>query len=58
MTPEQKPIITIKEARKLLGREYADLTEQQVEQFIAELDFMADIVIKRIKKELSVPKST
>lgn len=43
--------------RKLLGKEYADLTEQQVEQLIVEVELMAEITIKEVKRKLVVPNS-
>ncbi len=49
-------IITIKEARKLLGKAYTTVSDAQVESIINDLEFMAEITLKHLKK--SVPKST
>lgn len=57
MQDEQKTIITIKEMRELLGKEYADFSDREVEAVIFEVELMAEITIKRIKQDL-VPKST
>lgn len=58
MQDEQKTIITIKEMRELLGKEYADLSDRKVESVIFEVELMSEIAIKHIKKHLLVPKST
>lgn len=53
-----KPLITVKEARKLLGNEAKRLTDKEVEQFIVEQSFVASIIVKNIKNNLTVPEST
>lgn len=44
--------------RKLLGKEYADISDSEVDTVTVQLELMAEITIKRIKKDLLVPKST
>ena len=45
-------IISIKEARKLLGKKMSDrLTDAQVEEMITQLDFLAELFIKSNKKK-------
>ena len=50
-------IISIKEARKALGKDYKDFPDDLIEQMILELGFIAEIVIKHQRKEV-VPKYT
>ena len=58
MQDEQKTIITIKEMRELLGKEYAGFSDREVEMVIIEVELMSEIAIKHIKQHLLVPKST
>lgn len=58
MNSKQDKIITISEMRKLLGKEYAGISDSEVDTVIVQLELMAEITIKRIKKDLVVPKST
>lgn len=60
MLPTQrKHIITVKETRTQLGKEYADATDQEIEVIIVGLELMAEIAIKEIKKSLNmVPNSS
>ncbi len=44
-----KPIITVKEARKLIGTEANGLTDSEVLQIIQELTQLADIYISSLK---------
>lgn len=44
-------IISVKEARKLMGKEAEKYTDEQVIKIITDLDLMADIAIKQIKKK-------
>lgn len=58
MNSKQDKIITTSEMRKLLGKEYASISDSEVDTVIVQLELMAEIAIKRIKKDLAVPKST
>ncbi len=58
MNSKQDKIITTNEMRKLLGKEYARNSDREVDTVTVQLELMAEIVIKRIKKDLVVPKST
>jgi uncharacterized protein YutE (UPF0331/DUF86 family) len=51
-------IISTNEMRKLLGKEYADISDSEVDTTIVQIELMVEIAIKRIKKDLVVPKST
>ncbi|MBA2279604.1 hypothetical protein H0V99_04175 [Candidatus Saccharibacteria bacterium] len=63
MNDKQDKIISTNEMRKLLGKEYASNSDREVGTVTVQLELMAEIVIKQIKKELlgnkeAVPKST
>lgn len=45
---KNESIITIKEARKLLGQEASKLSNDAIEKIINELDFLATLAIQRI----------
>lgn len=45
-----KPIISIKEARKLLGKDGQKLSAEEVAKLIDDLDFIAQHAIKKIKE--------
>ncbi|MDD3647552.1 MAG: hypothetical protein PHS44_03585 [Candidatus Dojkabacteria bacterium] len=49
---EEKPIISIKEARKLLGSEYRDINNTTVQNLIDELDSLAKMIVERKLKRL------
>jgi len=55
---EERQIISTKEARKVLGKELSTLSDAEVEALIVDVELMAEITIKHIKKDLVVPKST
>ena len=55
---EERQIISTKEARKILGKELSSLSDAEVEALIVDVELMAEITIKRIKKDRVVPKST
>lgn len=57
MQDDNQQIITVKEMRKLLGKDHASLSDREVESVIVVGELVAEIVIKRIKRDL-VPKST
>jgi len=44
------PIMTVKEARKIMGREAKKLSDHEIEKLINDLDFMAGIALKEAKK--------
>jgi hypothetical protein len=54
---EAQPIISIKEARKLLGKKASEcFSDVQVEELIAQLDFLAMLSIKNYKNKQSAEK--
>lgn len=44
------PVITVKEARELLGKDYRSLSDEAVEKLINDLDFIARYPIKQFKE--------
>ncbi len=46
-------IISVKEARKLMGKEAEKYTDEQVIKIITDLDFMAGMAISEFKKRNS-----
>lgn len=53
---ENRPIISVKEARKILGKEAKNMTDQEVAKLIDDLDFLAKYAIQQYKAERDVPK--
>lgn len=49
-----KPIISIKEARKLLGSEYKDKSDEEIEKLIEDVDQLAHLALEVAKEQ--VPK--
>lgn len=45
------PIIAVKEARKILGKSYENLTDEQVAALIRQLDGIVEAYIKSVPKE-------
>lgn len=58
MDNQQATTITINNARKLLGKEYAGFSDVEIEELIGEVLVLANISVKQIKTELVVPIST
>lgn len=54
---QQDQIITIKEARKLLEGKARKLSDDQVEELINQLDFIATLAINQYKAEHAKEKS-
>lgn len=50
------PVMSVEEARCILGDEAIGFTDQEIEKLIDDLCFMADMAIKHVKK-YGVPKS-
>ena len=48
---DENLIISVKEARKLMGKEAEKYTDEQVIKIITDLDFIAGMAIKQFKKE-------
>lgn len=48
---DENLIISVKEARKLMGKEAEKYTDEQVIKIITDLDFIASMAIKQFKKE-------
>lgn len=49
-TLQQTPIISVKEARKILGQEHKNLTDEQLEKLIVELSAIAKLYIRSVPK--------
>ena len=54
---QEATIISVKEARKILGAEYNNLPDSEVETIINDLEFMAQMALKHLKSP-AVPPST
>lgn len=50
------PIMTVKEFRKLAGKDARDYSDTQIEEMIAQLDLIAGLFIKQVNNS-AVPKS-
>lgn len=50
ITMIEKPIITIKEARKILGKTANNLTDQDIEKLVDDVDHIAIYAIKNFKE--------
>lgn len=48
---QPEPIMTVKRLRQLAGKDVAHLSDEQLEEAIAHLDFMAELFIEREKVE-------
>ena len=46
-----KPVISVKEARKILGKLAKDMTDEQVEDLVYRLDQLAKAVIEDMKNK-------
>lgn len=47
----EKPIMTVKEARKLLGKKYEKMTDQEIAKLIDEVDMLAQMALRLAKEE-------
>lgn len=48
----QEPIMSIEEARKLLGKEYAHMTDVEVAKLVDDVDFLANLALRVAREEL------
>lgn len=48
-----KPIISVKEARKLLGKEYEDLTDEKVAELVEQLHGLAKASLDMARERLA-----
>lgn len=48
-----KPIMTVKEARKLLGKEHENLTDDEVAELIEQLHELAKLSLDMAREQLS-----
>lgn len=46
-------MISTSRARKILGKEYASMSDSQIEQFIGDLYALADIVTEQVRIKVS-----
>ncbi len=51
MEAERQVQITINEARKKLGKEYAKLSDDEIKELIDKVWVMADIAVKKIQSK-------
>lgn len=49
-TSQQALVVSVKEARKILGREHKNLTDEQLEKLIVELSAIAKLYIRSVPK--------
>jgi hypothetical protein len=49
---QSEPIMTVKRLRQLAGKDVAHLSDEQLEEAITHLDFMAQLFVKRKKNEI------
>ena len=50
---DQKPIISVKEARKLLGKEYAKLTDEQIAELVQQTDELAKLALNVARDKIA-----
>ncbi len=56
MAPDSRLIISVKEARKLLGKDASKMTDQEVEKLIIDLDEIARLYFKEIREgKIKIP---
>ena len=48
-----KPIISVKEARKLLGKEYENLTDEKVAELVEQLHGLAKVSLDMARERLA-----
>lgn len=48
-----KPIISVKEARKLLGKEYENLTDEKVADLVEQLHGLANVSLDMARERLA-----
>jgi hypothetical protein len=48
----EKPIMTVKEARKLLGKKYANITDEEVAKMVSDTEMLAEIALKVAREQL------
>ncbi len=46
-----KPIMSVKEARKLLGKKYADMTDEKIEELIEQTHELAKIALEAARQQ-------
>lgn len=46
-----KPIMSIKETRKILGKEAIDMTDDEIIKLINDMDFLANYLMKKFREE-------
>jgi len=46
-----KPIMTVKEARKIMGKDAEKFTDEEITKIIDDLDFIAGMAIKDFKSK-------
>jgi len=48
-----KPVMSVKEARKLLGKDATSLSDEEIEKLISDLEFIARQAIRSYHSKLS-----
>lgn len=56
MTDNSTKLITIKEARKLLGKEYSQISDEEIQKLIGDLSRLADLTLEDARKKLAKDK--
>lgn len=51
-----KPIISVKEARKILGKDAESMTDREIEELIGTLDLLAKDALQEAKRRISMKK--
>jgi hypothetical protein len=51
-----KPIISVKEARKLLGKEAKDMTDEQVAELVEQTDELAKLALEVARDKIAREK--
>lgn len=46
MFMSEKPTMSVKEARKLLGKEHANMTDEEVSKLVSDAEVLAEIALK------------
>lgn len=46
-----KPIISVKEARKLLGKEYEDLSDEKIAELVEQLHELAKLSLDMVREQ-------
>lgn len=48
---DTKPIMTVKEARKILGKKYEKMTDTEIAQLVDDVDILAQMALRLAKEK-------